>query len=111
VGRQRRARCMASTLHLWGHLRTLVYAAPADNGEALHRHTVNACRTVRYCRHARWVGRGGPTAWPPRSTCGDTCTPLCMQLLLTTGRHFTVVLWMPVGLSATAGMRSVEEYD
>jgi hypothetical protein len=33
-----------------------------------------------------------------------------MQLLLTTGRHFTVALWMPVGLSATAGMRSVEEY-
>jgi hypothetical protein len=36
------------------------------------------------------------------STCRDTWTPLCMQLLLTTERHFTIPLWMPVRLSATA---------
>jgi hypothetical protein len=33
-------------VYLWGHLKTLVYAAPVDNEEALHR-TVDACQTVR----------------------------------------------------------------
>jgi hypothetical protein len=32
-------------LYLWGHLRPLVYAAPVDNKEVLHR-TVDACRTI-----------------------------------------------------------------
>jgi hypothetical protein len=31
-----------------------------------------------------------------------TPKPLCMRLLLTTKRHLTIALWMPVGLSATA---------
>jgi hypothetical protein len=34
-------------------------------------------------------------------TCGDTYNSLCMQLLLTTKRHFTIALWLPVRLSAT----------
>jgi hypothetical protein len=46
---------MASTLpdlnpldiYLWGHLKTLVYAAPVDNEEALHHRTVDACQTIR----------------------------------------------------------------
>jgi hypothetical protein len=32
--------------YLWRHLTTLVYAAPVDNEEALHR-IVDACQTVR----------------------------------------------------------------
>jgi hypothetical protein len=35
-------------VYLWGHLRTLVYAAPVDNIQALHR-IVNACQTIRNC--------------------------------------------------------------
>jgi hypothetical protein len=27
--------------------------------------------------------------------------PLCMQVLLTTKRHFTITMWMPVRLSTT----------
>jgi hypothetical protein len=59
--------------------------------------------------HDPWIGRGGPTAglhahriwilW--MFTCGDTLNPLCMQLLLTTKRHFAIALRMPVKLSAT----------
>jgi hypothetical protein len=30
-------------LYLWGHLDTLVYAAPVDNGETLHRQTIRNC--------------------------------------------------------------------
>jgi hypothetical protein len=42
---------MASTLapldfYQWGHLKTLVYADPVDNEEALHR-IVDACQTIR----------------------------------------------------------------
>jgi hypothetical protein len=59
--------------------------------------------------HDRGTGRGGPTAWPPRS---PDLNPLdcylwghlktvCMQLLLTTKRHLTIALWLPVRLSAT----------
>jgi hypothetical protein len=33
---------------------------------------------------------------------GTPNKPLCMQLLLTTKRHYTVALWMPAKLSATA---------
>jgi hypothetical protein len=33
--------------YLWEHLNTLVYAAPVDNGETLHRRTVDACKTIR----------------------------------------------------------------
>jgi hypothetical protein len=34
------------TLHPWGHLHTLVYAAPVDNEESLHR-IVDACQSTR----------------------------------------------------------------
>jgi hypothetical protein len=32
---------------LWEHLKTLVYAAPVDNKEALHHRIVDACQTIR----------------------------------------------------------------
>jgi hypothetical protein len=60
--------------------------------------------------HDGWTCRGGPTAWPPRlpdlnptnfNLWGHLKT-LCMQLLLTTKRQFTVALCMPVKLSTTA---------
>jgi hypothetical protein len=41
--------------YLWEHLKTLVYAAPVDNEEALHHRTVDACQTIRNC-----PGIGGP---------------------------------------------------
>jgi hypothetical protein len=34
--------------YLWIHLKTLVYAAPVNNEEAVHR-TVDACQTIRNC--------------------------------------------------------------
>jgi hypothetical protein len=33
--------------YLWRHLKTLVYAAPVDNEEALHHHIVDACQAIR----------------------------------------------------------------
>jgi hypothetical protein len=33
-------------IYLWGHLKTLVYATPVDNEEALHHHIVDACQTI-----------------------------------------------------------------
>jgi hypothetical protein len=33
--------------HLWGYLKTLGYAVPVDNKEALHYHIVEACRIIR----------------------------------------------------------------
>jgi hypothetical protein len=33
-------------LYLWGHLKTLVQAAPIDNKEALHHRTVDVCQTI-----------------------------------------------------------------
>jgi hypothetical protein len=35
--------------YLWGHLRSLVYAAPVDNEETLHHRIVDACQTIRNC--------------------------------------------------------------
>jgi hypothetical protein len=32
--------------YLWGHLNTLVYAAPVGNEETLHRCIVDACQTI-----------------------------------------------------------------
>jgi hypothetical protein len=57
----------------------------------------------------RWIGRGGPTAWPPRYPDLSPLDfylwrhpkPLCLQLLLTMKRHFTITLWMSVRQSAT----------
>jgi hypothetical protein len=34
-------------MHAWEHLKTLVFSALADNEEALHYHSVDACQTVR----------------------------------------------------------------
>jgi hypothetical protein len=34
-------------IYPWGHLKTLVYAAPVYNEEALHHRTVDACQTIR----------------------------------------------------------------
>jgi hypothetical protein len=46
---------MASTLatfescifYLWGHLKSLVFAAPVGNGEAFHYRIVYSCQTIR----------------------------------------------------------------
>jgi hypothetical protein len=35
--------------YLWGHLTTLMYAAPVDNEDALHRRIVDACQSIRNC--------------------------------------------------------------
>jgi hypothetical protein len=59
--------------------------------------------------HDRWKCRGVPIACSP---CFPDVNPLdfylwapikplCMQFLLTTIRHFTIGLWMPVRISAT----------
>jgi hypothetical protein len=32
---------------LWGHLKTLMYAAPVDNKVALRHRTEDACQTIR----------------------------------------------------------------
>jgi hypothetical protein len=32
--------------YLWGHLKTLMYAAPVDNEEALHHCIVDACQAI-----------------------------------------------------------------
>jgi hypothetical protein len=43
--------------YLWGHLQTLVYAAPVDKEETLHR-TVDACQTIRnYLGIFAWTRR------------------------------------------------------
>jgi hypothetical protein len=34
-------------LHLYGLLRTFVYATPVDNEEALQHRNVDACQTIR----------------------------------------------------------------
>jgi hypothetical protein len=35
--------------YLWGYLKILVYAAPVDKEETLHRRIVDACQTIRSC--------------------------------------------------------------
>lgn len=40
----------SSGFFLWEHLKSLAYAAPIDNEEALHRRIVDARQTIRnYC--------------------------------------------------------------
>jgi hypothetical protein len=34
---------------LWGHLKTVVYATPVDNEEALHHRIADACQTICIC--------------------------------------------------------------
>jgi hypothetical protein len=81
----------------------------------MHDSSLAHCgRAVRgvlcYTCHGRWIGWGGPTAWPAHST--SDLNPLAvhlwghlnhlsLQLLLTTKRHF-IALWVPVRLSTTA---------
>jgi hypothetical protein len=40
------ARFESSEFLLVGTLKTLVYAAPVDNDEALHHHIVDVCQTI-----------------------------------------------------------------
>jgi hypothetical protein len=35
--------------YLWGHVTTLVYAAPVDNEDVLHHRIVDACQIIRNC--------------------------------------------------------------
>jgi hypothetical protein len=44
------ARFESSGFFLWGHLKSLAYAAPIDNEEALHHRLVDACQTIRNYR-------------------------------------------------------------
>jgi hypothetical protein len=77
--------------------------ALAHIGRAVRDVLSNTC-------YDRWIGAGGPTAGPPRSPylspldfyLWGHIKPLCVQLLLTTTWHFTLAVWMPVRLSATA---------
>jgi hypothetical protein len=51
--------------------------------------------------HDQWIGRGGPTAWPP---CPPDLNPLDLYLWghLTTLVYATpLAVWMPVRLSAS----------
>jgi hypothetical protein len=57
--------------------------------------------------HDQWTGRGGPTAWPPRSTPDLNPLDFYVFLHLETRMYAASVdneeaLWMPVRLSATA---------
>jgi hypothetical protein len=64
-------------------------------------------RAVRYVlnntHHDRWIGRGGSTAWPPRSAdlnpldfwVWGHLKPPCIHLLLAMMRYFALALWMP----------------
>jgi hypothetical protein len=71
--------------------------APAYSKFALRHVFSNTC-------HGRRSDTGGATAWFPRSS--DLNAPdcylwehlkfLCVRLLLTMERHFTITLWMPV---------------
>jgi hypothetical protein len=58
----------------------------------------------------RWIVRGGPTSWLHARKIwilhifylwGHLIILVCVQLLLTNKVHFTIVLWLPVRLSAT----------
>jgi hypothetical protein len=35
--------------YLWGHPKTLVYAAPVDDKEPLHHRIMDACQTICNC--------------------------------------------------------------
>jgi hypothetical protein len=58
MDRQRRTYIIVSTLakfessgfFLWGHLKSLAYAAPVGNEEALHHRIVDVCQTIRNYR-------------------------------------------------------------
>jgi hypothetical protein len=44
--------------YLWGHLKTLVHAAPVDNEEACHHHIVDAFQAVsNYPGISEWMWR------------------------------------------------------
>lgn len=42
--------------YLWEHLKTLVQAAPADIGKALHHSTVDACQIICNLPWHLWMG-------------------------------------------------------
>jgi hypothetical protein len=73
-------------------------------------HFIRAVRDVlNNTYHDRWIGRAGPTAWPPLPPylisldfhMWGNLNTLRIQLLLTTERHFTTALRVPVRLSET----------
>jgi hypothetical protein len=80
------------------------------NHDGAPAHFSRAVRDVfNNTHHNRWIGRGGPTAWPPRLPdlnpldfylCGYLKL-LCTQLLLEMKGYINIALWMPVRLSAT----------
>jgi hypothetical protein len=42
--------------YLWEHLKTLVYAAPVDNKEALYHYIADACQTIcNYLNISEWM--------------------------------------------------------
>jgi hypothetical protein len=90
-----RTNIFPETFNLWVKAERMHGGAPA--------HFSRAARGVlSNTHHDRWISREGPAACPPFS---PDLNPLdcylwghvkllCMQLLLTTKRHFTVALWM-----------------
>jgi hypothetical protein len=73
-------------------------------------HFIHAARDVLSNTYRdRWIGRGGPTAWPPRSPgLNPVDFYLCRHLNSLVHaihadkkRHFTITLWMRVRLFAT----------
>jgi hypothetical protein len=75
--------------------------------EMYHWQSEHGCGTCVMVLRAVWDALSnsyhdrGPTAWPPRP---PDLNPLkfCLKLLLAMKRHFTMALWMPVRLTATA---------
>jgi hypothetical protein len=68
-------------IYLWGHLKTLVHAAPVDNEEALHHRTVEACQTIRnYPGNSEWM-------WQSMMRCVKVC-------IESHGGHFEHLLQM-----------------
>jgi hypothetical protein len=54
--------------YLWGHLKTLVYAAALDNEEALQHCIVGACQTIcNYSSITQWI-------WRSMTRCVKVCT-------------------------------------
>jgi hypothetical protein len=67
--------------YLWGHLKTLVYAVPVDNEEALHHRILDACRTI--CNY--------PGIFERMRRSMMRCIEACIE---SHGGHFEHLLWM-----------------
>jgi hypothetical protein len=73
--------------------------------QAAQAHFSRAVRDVHNntC-HDRWIGRGGPTAWLPRSPDSNPTDFYLWRYLKSLAcaasadneRHFTIAIWMPV---------------